>query len=1603
MNNFSLKRILLLVLFYSFNLACYSQERVFINSDGDVKSLSNSEEGRIATFQYNGISRQKVIQSEEEHQSVAGNHYIVLFNEKPPLLKLNMNENRNSARTQSTSNDRIAELKAFFQQHNTSSRARNSSATVQQSSILKGYERAIYGAHVEMSLEAANEVRKLDFVRSVRPVRRYEAILQESVPLIRADEFWQSYQFTGSGIVVGIIDTGIDYTHPDLGNGFGPGFKVKGGYDFVNQDEDPMDDHFHGTHVAGIVAGNGSIMGVAPDASLMALKVLDQHGGGYENTIIEAIEWSLDPNGDGNFEDKLDVVNMSLGGPGGPEDPMSMAVNNAVEAGVVYCIAAGNNYTNFSIGSPGNAELAITVGASDNFNELGFFTSKGPNNDNYHIKPDILAPGVNIHSSMLNGSYDQLSGTSMAAPHAAGMAALLLGINPNLDPPEIKSAMASTAVDLGFDVMSQGSGRIDVMAAASITSYVNPSNLSFGLNDIESDQWEKTRKITISNKSTKSQNYNVNIPEVVAGLSIQVDKTNFTLAAGASTELEFNLTVDNNEFVLEPNPSMTYSDFISIIGETDDLKIPWAFVSGSMMTISLDNWGWKDDFYLIGESNFYSSWDYQVQENEVTILVAPGIYDLYVMKNFAQYVIVKEHVAIERTGHVEAFTSDATNKITLYAEDENGNPLSQRNASSNLRLETDNFSLGFSDGTALIQEYYFSEFSDRFNLKLKTLIAPTKPEDTKIYDINYGLLKGLKRDTTLVVTQNDLTHAELVMNPFTPDTLSWGVVFDTSFQFDQEGELSDWFGFGYVVENILHGHWTLDLYATEQVIDDFNRKMGIMTMVSKGSTTEQGIYEEVLTPNISVIDGYIGVTRSTTFKPGAAKFETDSRLEFGNGLLHLGSWFGQYEFHPRGPHGEVMNYGPSGYLESAQDGKKISYSANTYYDWNSSNGKVNYILETNSENYELLMLPTSLQLINEQGVHVSRLGESTTGSIAFSIDHQPSMKLSTTKAFSRIHGSEDYQELELDEIARTSSRMALSAGLPDQLEDEMYDFKIEVATEDGESMSWILEPAFIKQSNKPPEIVGQNNILRAANQPYTFDMNDVEVNDADNIYPVDFQLNIHEGANFEIQDKTIIPHDGFSGQLSVPITVSDGKNSSEIYNFIISILNKDAPVITGQSTKESWRHHYIEISLNDLIIDLPGGKSTEDLTLRYLPGNDYFLNQNGLYVSKQTSLTINLLVNDGELDSEVFPFVMEVKNYVPKIIGHEYIEIEKGSIYRLKYDDLYIDDQDDYFHIFHILDGPNYSHSGPKIIPDPNFSGTLKVSLIASDYIDDSEKFDLSIQVTSGIPVIDSQKSIPQISRSETFTLSLDELNVVDSDNNFPEDFTLEVLNGSNYTFEEGLTIIPDPAFAGQLSVRIRVSDGVNLSGEFNYLLDVINYVPRILSQKSITIGNELSYELKLDDLEIDEQDPYDQNRLELIMHDGDHYSLSQTTIHVSSEYSGSLVIPIQVTDGYDDSDYYDLKVDVEKDSDIVTGLSNELTGIKLYPNPVKQKIYMDLPEQQLIKYEIVDLSGAVLLAGALNYDGQHSEIDLSTLTQGMYVVHLTNGHSKISKKIIKQ
>ncbi|MDG4658503.1 S8 family serine peptidase [Ectobacillus antri] len=556
------------------------------------------------------------------------------------------------------------------------------------------YQTALHGLSVKGSRRELRELYQIPGVERVTPVTTYKAHINESVTLIGGQAAHGYYdekgnRLTGKGVRVGVIDTGIDYEHPDLRRNY------RGGYDTFDDDADPMESKkvgptLHGSHVAGIIAANGKLRGVAPDATIIAYRALGPGGTGSSETVLAAIEKAI--------EDKVDVLNLSLGNEvNGPDWPTSVALDRAVEKGIVAVTASGNSGPAiWTVGSPGTASKAIAVGASSprlripyidvggrslrldvmegspewnisrslpwmhaglgkeiknaagkivvlergalTFSEkakraqeagaegviifnnmrdsfqgavegvnipvavlsgrdgkwllsqqgtlmgtvfreeqdvLASFSSRGPVTQTWEIKPDLVAPGVSIHSTV-PGGYLALQGTSMAAPHVAGAAALLRQAHPEWNPEQIKAALMNTCKLLyqngkPYTVYEQGAGRLQIEKALRTKTLLYPAALSFGL---LTGQARVKVDVTVENRTDAPRTYIFQTPPAVTGIQWHLPHTLYVDAGGKRTvpiEAEVNTAFLRDTL---------HQGYLTVVGDGDMVQLPYLFFTG---------------------------------------------------------------------------------------------------------------------------------------------------------------------------------------------------------------------------------------------------------------------------------------------------------------------------------------------------------------------------------------------------------------------------------------------------------------------------------------------------------------------------------------------------------------------------------------------------------------------------------------------------------------------------------------------------------------------------------------------------------------------------------------------------------------------------------------------------------------------------------------------------------------------------------------------------------------------------------------------------------------------------------------------------------------
>ncbi|MBU0894873.1 MAG: S8 family serine peptidase [Nanoarchaeota archaeon] len=256
-------------------------------------------------------------------------------------------------------------------------------------------------------------------------------LLDDSEQIIRSVDAKNEFGLTGAGKKICVLDTGVDYTHPDLGGCFGEGCKVIDGYDFINDDEDPIDDHGHGTIVCGVVSK------IAPGSELIVAKVINENGQGYESNVLEGLQWCID--------EGADIISFSIGAGiySGYCDLNIVAelANTAVDSGVFVVAATGSDGSE-NLKTPSCASKVTRISATDKQDNIADFS-------NINELVDVLAPGENINVPVLGGGYGIKSGTSLSAPIVAGVGALVLE-NEVLNPDNLKYRFASTGKPIEY-------------------------------------------------------------------------------------------------------------------------------------------------------------------------------------------------------------------------------------------------------------------------------------------------------------------------------------------------------------------------------------------------------------------------------------------------------------------------------------------------------------------------------------------------------------------------------------------------------------------------------------------------------------------------------------------------------------------------------------------------------------------------------------------------------------------------------------------------------------------------------------------------------------------------------------------------------------------------------------------------------------------------------------------------------------------------------------------------------------------------------------------------------------------------------------------------
>jgi subtilisin family serine protease len=582
-----------------------------------------------------------------------------------PLAKLGHVKASAAAREEQRMRRELARVAADVTALEGAARQANGSAPGDVRPIIRReYVRVLVGLAAAVSPETVARLEQLPGVVRVSPVVRVTAFLRESVPLIRADRVWGSLAATGRGVTVAIVDTGVSYGHPDLGGCLGPSCKVVGGYDFVNDDPDPADDNGHGTHVAGIVGANGGIRGVAPDVSLLAYKVLDETGSGSTADVIAGIERAV--------ADGARVINLSLGGPGHPNDPTSRAVDNAAAAGLVVCVAAGNEGSRYeTVASPGVARAAVTVGASAKDDTVAAFSARGPAQLTWHVKPNVIAPGVAVTSTVPTGTcplcdpsgYRSMDGTSMAASHVAGAAALILSRFPSWAPAQVKAALTQRAISVGADVFTEGSGRLDALFAATAALWGSRIGLSFGLDEPGPSRFSRAIDVDVTNRSTTTQQAEMSIDaNVPAGMHVTLSARSLSLAPRERRTVRVRLAIDNTTVPNVRAAPYAYEGVLLVrTAQGQRLRFPFAVLKTPVLQVAFDEAPW---LVTVNDADELAKYAW-FPGLACPLLVPEGTWDLVVLYQDGMTRVLRERIPVTTRTEVAVTRAEAALRVRI--------------------------------------------------------------------------------------------------------------------------------------------------------------------------------------------------------------------------------------------------------------------------------------------------------------------------------------------------------------------------------------------------------------------------------------------------------------------------------------------------------------------------------------------------------------------------------------------------------------------------------------------------------------------------------------------------------------------------------------------------------------------------------------------------------------------------------------------------------------------------------------------------------------------------------------------------------------------------
>lgn len=543
------------------------------------------------------------------------------------------------------------------------------------------------GFVLDISELEAEKIKKLDVVKEVYPNYKVHTLLNESVPAMEIDLARNYRGLTGEGVVIAVIDTGIDASHESLDDLDDDDStndpKVIGWKDYINFRISPYDDHGHGTHVAGIAAGTGGgseFIGVAPKAKLVGVKVLDDWGSGTFSTVIAGIEWTIQNKDVYN----ISIISMSLGANVNSDGttPVEIAADYAVASGINFAVAAGNaGPSSNTVGIPASALDVITVGAVDKNLDIASFSSRGPTRDG-RIKPEVSAVGVDVISSVPRGDcwlcspegYMGLSGTSMATPHVSGFIALLLEQSPSLTTAEVKDLVMNTAVDKGENGPDNTYG-YGVLNGLKTLFNINPPEHEVAVSKVNWPSYLELNQISTIEAEIENLGLNDENIEVIFSVDgVEENRKQVSISSKSKKVIDFEYTPDlEKEYYMKIEIAPITSEVLSANNEKTKL-IKAIAIAGEIKAVVLDSWGAdKAEYTIFDEMN--ENWmlygDYAVTIDYKTLNKEDITYEDIVDSN-ADVLIISNAWTNQHFGFQFEFKDSEIQAIKQYVNEGHG-------------------------------------------------------------------------------------------------------------------------------------------------------------------------------------------------------------------------------------------------------------------------------------------------------------------------------------------------------------------------------------------------------------------------------------------------------------------------------------------------------------------------------------------------------------------------------------------------------------------------------------------------------------------------------------------------------------------------------------------------------------------------------------------------------------------------------------------------------------------------------------------------------------------------------------------------------------------